>query len=169
MEILSYRLADRNDVKLLADWWRDGNVMAHAGFPLGLTIDEEKLEDRLMKQKESNHQVFIIEYEGMSIGEMGVKVEDNEAEIGIKICIDTHQNKGLGTKILRILINDLFDRQDIARIKLDTMVENVRAQKVYERLGFTKISVELDVFIDQLGNKRSAVLYQLLKEDYRKR
>ncbi len=166
---ITYRLATVKDTKQLASWWRDGEVMAHAGFPLGLTIDETKLQDRLLNQKESNHQVFIIEYDAQSIGELGVKIEGNEAEIGIKICEVSYQNKGLGTTILSKLIADLFLTRNITRIKLDTMLENTRAQKVYERLGFIKVGVDYDVFIDQLGNKRSAILYQLSKEDYLKR
>lgn len=166
---ITYRLATLKDTKQLANWWRDGEVMAHAGFPLGLIIDELKLEDRLSNQKESNHQVFMIEYEAKSIGELSVKIDHNEAEIGIKICVASYQNKGLGTMILRALIDDLFQKRGILRVKLDTMLENTRAQKVYERLGFVKIGVDYDVFIDQLGNKRSAVLYQLSKEDYLKR
>jgi len=165
MSALTYRLATTKDTKTLANWWRDGRVMEHAGFPYGLTIDEEKLEERLKKQTKSSHQVFILEYDQKPIGEMGVKTKDDQAEIGIKICEETYQNKGLGSKVLRQLITDLFQQANIRLIKLDTMVENVRAQKVYERLGFKKIKTEDDVFVDQLGRSRSAVFYQMAKDD----
>jgi RimJ/RimL family protein N-acetyltransferase len=168
MDKLGYRIATTKDTKLLANWWRDGSIMEHAGFPFGLTIDEEKLEKRLSTQQQSNHIVYIIELDGISIGELSVKKDKNEAEIGIKICQSNYQNKGLGSKVLRILMRDLFIQQGITKISLNTMIENTRAQKVYERLGFQKISIEHDVFIDQLGNKRSAVFYHICKEDYEK-
>ena len=31
------------DAPQLGIWWRDGRVMAHAGFPLGLPISDEKI------------------------------------------------------------------------------------------------------------------------------
>jgi RimJ/RimL family protein N-acetyltransferase len=52
-------------------------------------------------------------------------------------------------------------------VSLDTMLENKRAQKVYERIGFRKTKIEDNVFVDQLGKKRSAVFYEMSKEDYR--
>lgn len=165
---VSYRLATPKDTTLLANWWRDGAVMAHAGFPNGLEIDEEKLRERLTKQRENNHQVFIVVYEGINIGEMGVKKKDKEAEIGIKICDQSHQNKGIGTAVLKQLIGNLFDKEGISKIVLDTMVENTRAQKVYERLGFKNMGINHDVFVDQLGRKRSAVLYEMSIKDHRK-
>jgi RimJ/RimL family protein N-acetyltransferase len=168
MDSLTYRIATVHDTKLLANWWRDGEIMAHAGFPLGLTIDEEKLKTRLAEQQQSNHIVYIIELNEISIGELSVKTNETDAEIGIKICQSKYQNKGLGSKVLRLLMRDLFTQQGITKISLNTMIENTRAQKVYERLGFQKIGIEHNVFIDQLGHKRSAVFYQMFKEDYKK-
>jgi RimJ/RimL family protein N-acetyltransferase len=167
MKTLRYRLAHEGDVKILANWWRDGEIMEHAGFPYGLKIDEDKLKERLQKQEASNHQVFIIEYGGEAIGEMGVKKQDIEAEIGIKICHRNHQNKGLGTNILNQLLENLFEQEGIKLVSLDTMLENKRAQKVYERIGFRKVKTEDNVFVDQLGKNRSAVFYEMTKEDYR--
>lgn len=36
------RSAIIDDSRILADWWNDGNVMAHAGFPNGLGTTEEE-------------------------------------------------------------------------------------------------------------------------------
>ncbi len=37
---ISIRNAETKDCEQLAKWWNDGNVMAHAGFPLGLGTTE---------------------------------------------------------------------------------------------------------------------------------
>lgn len=167
MKALSYRLANEEDVKTLANWWRDGEIMEHAGFPYGLKIDEDKLKKRLQGQESSDHQVFMIEYGEEVIGEMSVRKQDVTAEIGIKICLKEYQNKGLGTELLKQLLRNLFEREGIELVSLDTMLENKRAQKVYERIGFRKTKIEDNVFVDQLGKKRSAVFYEMSKEDYR--
>lgn len=40
---LTIRNAEKSDCDQLAAWWNNGNVMAHAGFPLGLNITAEEM------------------------------------------------------------------------------------------------------------------------------
>lgn len=41
---LVVRAAATEDARILCQWWNDGVVMAHAGFPMGLhTTEEEKI------------------------------------------------------------------------------------------------------------------------------
>ena len=69
-----------------------------------------------------------------------------------------------------MLISWLFE-QGVEKIVLDTNLTNLRAQHVYESLGFQKLRVNIDSWTDQLGNKQSAVDYELTEDsfvDYRK-
>jgi len=69
-----------------------------------------------------------------------------------------------------MLISWLFE-QGFEKIVLDTSLTNKRAQHVYESLGFQKLRVNIDSWTDQLGNKQSAVDYELTEdsfEDFRK-
>lgn len=47
-------------------------------------------------------------------------------------------NKGKGIVILKLIVEFLFENYPIVRIEADTDVENVAAQKVLEKVGFTK-------------------------------
>ena len=38
---LTLRSAQSADAEILTEWWNDGGVMAHAGFPLGLGTSVE--------------------------------------------------------------------------------------------------------------------------------
>lgn len=40
---LIIREATMADTELLCNWWNDGEVMAHAGFPEGLGITEQEV------------------------------------------------------------------------------------------------------------------------------
>lgn len=40
---LTIRNAEVYDAYQLAEWWNDGAVMAHAGFPMGLGTTPEKI------------------------------------------------------------------------------------------------------------------------------
>ena len=60
----------------------------------------------------------------------------------------------------------LFDDVGCVRIVLDTNLTNLRAQHVYERLGFERQGMRKDCWLDQLGNLQSAVDYSLTRERF---
>ena len=157
---LTIRDAVAADAAQLTAWWNDGAVMAHAGFPNGLGTTVEKVIAGL-----GNGRLILIENERL-IGEACYrKVGEGIAEIGIKICETDCQNRGLGRIILSMLISWLFE-QGFEKIVLDTNHTNKRAQHVYESLGFRKLRVNVDSWTDQLGNKQSAVDYELTEDNF---
>ncbi|MCR5331467.1 MAG: GNAT family N-acetyltransferase [Lachnospiraceae bacterium] len=167
-EEIEIRNATDADAGLLADWWNDGSVMAHAGFPLGLGTTEEEVRAKIETESDETTRRHIIVYEGRPIGEMNYRnLGNNECEMGIKICEADMQNRGLGKKILRLFINGLFEELGYDVIKLDTNLENKRAQHVYEELGFRRIRVNIDSWKDQLGRDQSSVDYELKRGELR--
>ena len=157
---LTIRDAVAADAAQLTAWWNDGAVMAHAGFPNGLGTTVEKVIAGL-----GNGRLILKENERL-IGEACYrKVGEGVAEIGIKICETDCQNRGLGRIILSMLISWLFE-QGFEKIVLDTNLTNKRAQHVYESLGFQKLRVNVDSWTDQLGNKQSAVDYELTEDNF---
>ena len=154
------RDATKADAKQLAEWWNDGAVMAHAGFPNGLGTSEEEVAEDI------GAGALIIEEAGKPIGEANYRiVDDKVAEIGIKICVFDCQNRGIGKIVLSMLIRYLFDN-GFDKIVLDTNLENKRAQHVYESLGFRKVHVNIDSWTDQVGKLQSSVDYELLETDF---
>ena len=148
---ISIRTALPEDAPLLVRWWNDGSVMAHAGFPngLGTTVAKEapRLTGRRMMILEGNR----------PIGECSARnVGGGIVEIGIKICETDCQNRGVGRTVLSMLIRHLFDA-GFRKIILDTNLNNLRAQHVYEKLGFQKLRVNVDSWKDQLGRLQSSV------------
>ena len=155
-----------DDSKQLATWWNDGQVMAHAGFPLGLGISEKEIEESLSKDDDKHRRLIILKDE-VPIGEMNYREKsDEEVEIGIKICDPIYQNQGIGKIVLSMLIEELFKKYH--KISLDTNLNNTRAQHVYEQLGFIKKGVRHDSWVDQLGEKQSAVDYELYLDNFNK-
>jgi RimJ/RimL family protein N-acetyltransferase len=159
------RDATTDDIEILCQWWSDGKIMAHAGFPNGVHTDRIKLEEKIKNNCESDRRL-IIEIASKRVGEMNFTTKDKVSEIGIKICDFTYQERGYGTRVLRMLINYLFSEINVDKIVLDTNLKNTRAQHVYEKLGFKKTGVRIDSWRDQLGTLQSAVDYELNKEDF---
>lgn len=161
------RNATADDCQQLADWWNDGKVMAHAGFPNGIGTSAEEIISQISNEEDSKGRTLIIEYRRIPIGEMNYHtVKENTVEIGIKICDFDYQGKGLGPIILSIFIKELFS-MGYTRIVLDTNLKNERAQHVYEQLGFRKLRVNIDEWEDQLGVLQSSVDYDLTPELFR--
>lgn len=175
---LCIKNAEQEDCKQLVSWWNDGAVMAHAGFPNGLGTNEEKVQKQIEADSDDTRRHLVIWYDGNRIGEMSYAnlgdsleetgedtIENRTADIGIKICNSTFQEKGLGKIVLSMLIRELFSR-GYTKIVLDTNLKNKRAQHVYERLGFQKVNIRMDAWIDQVGEKQSVVDYELTKEHF---
>lgn len=157
---LTIRQAEAADAKQLAAWWNDGAVMAHAGFPNGLGTTEEEVIKKLGNGR------MVIEESDCLIGECNYRNTANgAAEIGIKICKTDCQNRGIGRKVLSMLIGWLF-KNGYSKIILDTNLTNTRAQHVYESLGFRKVRANLDSWKDQLGQLQSSVDYELTETDF---
>jgi len=157
---LTIRSANAEDAPLLAHWWNDGSVMAHAGFPNGLGITAGEVAADLGSSS------LILLWDKIPIGEMNYRnAGTNDAEIGIKICEAGYQNRGIGKIALSLLIQELFS-MGYTRIVLDTNLKNSRAQHVYESLGFRKLRVNMNSWQNQLGQWESSVDYELTPDRF---
>lgn len=163
---LTIRNATAEDAPILCAWWNDGQVMAHAGFPHGLGISESKIV-ALLAQDNNQNRRLILEFDQKPVGEMNYRtVAEGVAEIGIKICVASRQNQGLGPRYLRLLLNYLFAVMDYQKVILDTNLKNERAQHVYEKLGFRRVRTNMDAWQDQDGNWQSSVDYEMTSGEY---
>jgi RimJ/RimL family protein N-acetyltransferase len=166
---LVLRSARPADAQILTDWWNDGKVMAHAGFPLGLHTTQAETA-ALISRQSSRSRLLILEWDGRPIGECSYRVDGSTAEIGIKICDFEMQNRGIGRRALKMLISTLFTLTDSAgnrlveKIVLDTNTKNLRARHVYESLGFRLLEIRENSWQDQLGEWQSAALYELERQ-----
>ncbi|MGN0312033.1 MAG: GNAT family N-acetyltransferase [Lachnospiraceae bacterium] len=164
---VTIRNATPEDVGQLCEWWNDGAVMAHAGFPNGLHTTEEEVRRQIEQDDDLIVRRHIIECRQKPIGEMVYrKMADGVCEIGIKICEAKEQNKGLGKIILSLFIEGLFHEFGYEKIVLDTNLNNKRAQHVYEQLGFQRTRINVDSWKDQTGEWQSSVDYELTEDRF---
>jgi RimJ/RimL family protein N-acetyltransferase len=164
---LTIRNATSKDAQILRNWWNDGKVMAHAGFPNGLGTTEQKIILDLAIDTDDQGRRLILEIDNKAVGEMSYKNKgDNLAEIGIKICDTTKQDKGFGPRFIKMLIESLFNDFGYEKIILDTNLNNKRAQRVYEGIGFRKTATNIDSWKNQIGEMQSSVDYALTKGEY---
>ena len=172
-ENIVIRSATIDDAIQLNKWWNDGKIMEHAGFPNGLGETIEDTIENIKSRENKLNQLCIIEIDGKPVGELSYRIKGDKAYPGWKICDFNYQNQGYGTKIIMMLLKFLFTDEDINsrfsvnKIILDTMLENKRAQHVYEaKIGAKKIGIRENTWQDQVGNWRSAVDYEITREAF---
>lgn len=164
---LRIRNATTADAVILANWWNDGAIMAHAGFPKGIGETPANVARKVATDDDNKSRRLILELDDSPIGEacyynLGNKI----AEIGIKICDFSKQEKGFGRIYLSMLLASLFEEFGYEKIVLDTNLKNERAQHVYEKLGFKKVRVNFESWKNQLGELESSVDYELYPENF---
>lgn len=164
---LIIRNATAEDAEQLSLWWNDGKVMAHAGFPHGTGQTAQEIATSLKNDTDDTYRQLMIEIDNVAVGEMNYRnVGNRTAEIGIKICDFSKQNKGFGKILLSMLIDSLFNDMGYQKIILDTNVKNERAQHVYEQLGFKKLRVNENSWENQEGELQSSIDYELYSKDF---
>jgi len=167
IENLMIRNVEDTDAKQLCTWWNDGKIMAHAGFFNGLGCTPEEISRDISTDTDRTHRRHIIELDGKPIGEMNYRRKGNAAELGIKICDFSEQEKGYGTKLLTAFIDALFRYYDFESMILDTNLKNERAQYVYEKkLGFRFVGIEKDAWRDPLGELNTMVNFRMSKAEW---
>lgn len=163
---ITIRDAVPEDAQLLANWWNDGTVMAHAGFPMGLGTTAEKVARDIIRDTDDTRRRMLLLFRELPIGEMVYRnLGDQIADIGIKICDRDYQEIGIGRVALSLLIKYLF-HSGYTKIVLDTDLRNTRAQHVYEKLGFQKLRININSWRNRLGEWTSSVDYALTSDTF---
>ena len=68
----------------------------------------------------------------------GVNEAKGEAELGVMIGNRSYWDKGYGADTVITLVNYIFQQTNLNRIYLKTLDSNIRAQKCFEKCGFTR-------------------------------
>ena len=92
---------------------------------------------------------------------------NQSAELGVEIANIEERGKGYGSDALHCFIDFMFKFLNLNRIELKTLVDNVVAQRLYEKLSFERIGLIRDaVFDSRTGRYTDYVYMDLLLRDW---
>jgi RimJ/RimL family protein N-acetyltransferase len=80
---------------------------------------------------EADRPIGLIDYQGL-------ESPARHCELGIFIGEQDAQNRGYGSEAIVLMLDWLFNQRAAHRVWLTTSVNNVRAQRVYEKVGFVR-------------------------------
>jgi aminoglycoside 6'-N-acetyltransferase len=119
------RLRELRRTPEVARWWDP----APEGWPLDHEPDDHKLAI-LLQDEVVGYIQFWEDPDPTS----------RHADVDIFLAPD-HQDRGLGTEAMRAVVRHLIEDRGHHRITLGTSVDNARAIRVYEKVGFRKVGV----------------------------
>ena len=147
------------DYNLFLKWMTDPETMKYWDG-MTVTFTYEKVVEHYKGHMEEEVTQCIIEYQQFPIGYCQYSVIDAEEyevpreqydayvnadekvyEIDIFIGNVDLRNRGLGTRIMRILMNALFNEQGADVILIDPKIHNARAIRCYHKCGFKDLFV----------------------------
>ena len=149
------RPLEREDLPRCVEWFSDPEVRRHLTVYLPFSLaQEERWYEGLLNQLERLETVLmaIETLEGVHIGNLGLHAIDwknRSAELGITIGEKAYWGQGCGTDAIRTLLRLGFEEMNLHRIFLRVDVDNARAIRCYEKVGFRREGTSRDaVFRD---------------------
>lgn len=157
--MIELRLLDDSDIPLVESWLNKEHVKKWYEVPeLGITVADWILEIRDRKEEFQWITYFIVLWEGCPIGLcLCYKCEDSkdenfgtlplEGSYGIDYFIgeESQFGKGLGKKMISLLVDKIFSFPNAQRVTADVDKDNKVSKKVLLACGFT--------LLDAVGNR----------------
>lgn len=130
--------------------------------------EPERVREEL--RSDDDYATFAIEVDGELAGWMGVEEENDpyyrSAALDI-ILAPGYQGRGLGPEALRTMIRRLIEERGHHRFTIDPALENERAIRAYESVGFKPVGVTRRSERRPDGTWRDSLLMDLLAEELR--
>ena len=161
------RAPERADIPIFVKWFNDPEVTQFLlrSPPMSME-EEERWFENLMRDE---GRVFCIEtLEGELIGNLGVMHFDwtnRKADIGVVLGEKEYWSKGYGTEAITLLLGYLFEELNLHRVWLYCEEANRRAQRCYEKCGFTREGVFRDNRRKQ-GSYANDIIYSILRDEW---
>ena len=142
------RAGEREDLPLFVRWmndWRTSRTLAIRA-PISFASETHWFEGMLAEQgKDRYFFVACLLVDDRAIGTIGLfdlDLPNGSAGLGIAVGDPADQGRGLGSDMLRALVDFGFGQLRLERIWLDVYDTNPGAQRVYERVGFVHEGVQ---------------------------
>ncbi len=167
---IKVRKLNYSDIPTITSWWNDGVLMKDMGFVNGMGVTESSLLSRFNEQLNNDHtilksRIFIITdvKTGKAIGELQygeLDLKNKKCRIALKISDIEFQGKGLGEEALSLFIDYLTSEFGLNKIEIDTIHDNIRAYRLYQKLGFNEIERIKDYWTDDQGNNHDIIFME---------
>jgi RimJ/RimL family protein N-acetyltransferase len=114
---------------------------------------------------------FVLRDEGRAVRAFAIfqKIGDTDLRVHLKRIVASEAGRGAGRRLLQSALDWLYTETETNRVDLDLFVENERARRAYEKLGFLVEGRLRDYHRSVDGRLRDALIMSILRKDWAKR
>lgn len=164
---ISIRKFERTDIPKKVEWINNpvNNKFLHYDIPICVKKTEKWFDSHI---GDDTRYDAVIEADGVPVGTIGllsIDQKNSKAEYYIAMGEPEYKGKGVAKVASLLILEYGFEKLCLNRIYLFTEVENVSAQKLFERVGFVREGV-IRQDIESHGKFVDRVVYGYLKEDW---
>ncbi|MCK9257261.1 MAG: GNAT family N-acetyltransferase [Sulfurospirillaceae bacterium] len=125
--------------------------------------------DSYMKNRANSIRLAILKDEVLigTVNLLKIDPVNQKAELSIQISSE-HQGKGIGTKVIKMVLEHAFFNINLNKIYLTVLIDNQNAIKLYDRCGFS-IEGTLKSEIYKNGKFKDLYIMAILKSEYIKK
>ena len=165
----SLRELERKDLQTINLWRNNPQIISSLGAPfryINLEVDDNWF-DNYMKNRGNCVRCSILEDDKLIglVSLTDIDMLNRSAEFHIMIGETKEQNKGAGTFATKEMLKHAFNNLNLNRVMLVVLEENLRAQHMYEKVGFIKEGMMRKVFFKN-GMYTNAYIYSILNEEF---
>ncbi len=143
----------------------ENNQFLHYDLPICIEKTEKWFESH---EGEDTRYDAIIEVDGVPVGTIGlidIDFKNSKAEYYIAMGELSYKGKGVAKEASKLILAYGFEQLNLNRIYLFTEVENVVAQKLFERVGFVREGIIRQDIVSH-GRFVNRIAYGFLREDW---
>ena len=164
---ISIRKFERTDIPKKVEWINnpENNQFLHYDIPISIESTEKWFDSH---KREDTRYDAVIEADGVPVGTIGllsIDRKNSKAEYYIAMGENSYKGKGVAKEASRLILKYGFETLSLNRIYLFTEVENVTAQKLFDRVGFVREGVIRQDMVSH-GKYVDRIVYGLLREDW---
>lgn len=165
------RELERKDIKSINRWRNDPELIAYLGAPfrfINMDVDVEWFETYMKNRANIVRCAIVRQDEDEILGLVTLSAIDflnQSAELHIMIGSKLEQNSGAGTFAIRKMLDHAFYNLNLQRVELLVLVDNKRAQHVYEKCGFQREGMKRQSTYKH-GKFHDMYIYSILRQEY---
>lgn len=167
MNFVSVRKFEEKDIPDKVRWINDSANNQYLHYNLPLT--EEGTKAWFLKIKDSTDRYdAVIQYDGTPVGVIGLlNIHDGKAEYYITMGETDFKGKGIAKKATLLLLDYAFSQLNLSEVYLYTEVDNIPAQKLFEKCGFMQGGIFRNSAVNH-GKSVDRYYYSVSSSEWRK-
>lgn len=166
---ISIRKFEKKDIPRKVEWINnpENNQYLHYDLPLTVSGTEKWFESHKGDLGRYDAVIEVDDVPVGTIGLLGIDRKNSKAEYYIAMGEPNYKRKGIAFAATRLILEYGFERLGLNRIYLFTEIENIGAQKMFEKAGFIREGIMRQDIVFQ-GKFVDRLIYGFLKEDWDK-